>query len=785
MTRMLSYKAALAASVCLLPLQAFAQSDTGFDVGATPAATAAPPVTNNWITLGGQYNSSGSTYLGRFSGAVSPGFYGLGDFHYLYRDPWDSGGTNYFSMDGANMGLPDRSFNAKVGQQGTWGLSFSYDGIPYYATNQFKSIWQSNGVLVPGVAPGSIGLGSGVAFRNIAGAVPALGYPYTGTVAGPSIWQPVLTKSLGLYNYNIGTQRDVFTGSGKYQWDDWTITASMRHEHKEGTQANSLNITGTAGATSSSAAAPTTFTSALGYFAQPVDYDTDRYDLTAAYTKERLQAQVGYTFNNFTDNLVAFNAANPYGFTGATFGSASSLAGMFAPYVLPPSNSAHQIKMMVGYNISPTMRVNANFAYGLQMQNAGYDTASGNPTAGNLSEPRTSLNGLVQTFHGNVAMTAQPIPKLDVRVAYTIDDRDNQSPRNLYSEDHNTLAIVPTSVYRNMPFSYDHQTVTAEAGYRILPQTKVSLNDTFETTYRNYADASFVTSNTLTAKVRSQVLDGVFGALSYSHQDREAHNYNNNSTWTLLGDTARDPAGFVMYFETSRKHDDVKGTIDLSPLNNLTASLMAKFSKDTYPDESTGLRDNHNLVIGPDVNWQVSPGLSVHAFYTFQQLFYDQTSIYESSTTAPPTASQFVAPWTAKTTDSVHTAGVSLDWQAIPDLLKIGLDYNFSYGDTAYALGDSVVLFGASVAGSQLTQQTINMQPLPDVTSMLSILSLHGEYAIQPGIALLFGYAWERFSYKDFQTSAGSTQYANIMLPGTMNPNDSVHVVSAAVRVRF
>src|ERR1035437_518743 len=168
MTRMLSYKAALAASVCLLPLQAFAQSDTGFDVGATPAATAAPPVTNNWITLGGQYNSSGSTYLGRFNGAVSPGFYGLGDFHYLYRDPWDSGGTNYFSMDGANMGLPDRSFNAKVGQQGTWGLSFSYDGIPYYATNQFKSIWQSNGVLVPGVAPASIGLGSGIAFQNIA-----------------------------------------------------------------------------------------------------------------------------------------------------------------------------------------------------------------------------------------------------------------------------------------------------------------------------------------------------------------------------------------------------------------------------------------------------------------------------------------------------------------------------------------------------------------------------------------------------------------------------------------
>jgi len=776
MTRMLSYKAALAASVCLLPLQAFAQSDTGFDVGDKPAATAAPPVFNNWVTLGGQYNSSRSYYLGRYSGAVDPGFYGLGDFHYLYRDPWDSGGTNYFSMDGANMGLPDRSFNAKVGQQGTWGLSFSYDGIPYYATNQFKSIWQSNGALVPGVAPASIGLGSGIAFQKIAPAVASLGYPYPPGTAGPAIWQPVLTKSLGLYNYNIGTQRDVFTGSGKYQWDDWTITTSLRHEHKSGTQANSLNVTGAASPTSSSVAAPAAFTSALGYFAMPIDYDTDRYDVTAAYTKERLQAQVGYTFNNFADNLLAFNAMNPYKFTSSNLGNKAS---MFAPYVLPPSNSAHQIKMMVGYNFSPTMRVNANLAYGLQMQNAGYDTASGNSVVGNLTEPRANLSGQVETFHGNVAMTAQPIPKLDVRVAYTIDDRSNRSPRNLYTEDHNTNTAPAT--YSNVPFSYEHQMLTAEAGYRILPQTKVSLNDTFETIYRNYASTSLVTSNTVTAKVRSQVLDGVFGALSYSHQDRDAHNYINNFTWQQLGAGESDPAGFVMYFETSRKHDDVKGTIDLSPLNNLSSTLMAKFSKDTYPSGSTGLRNNHNLVIGPDVSWQVTPVLSAHAFYNFQQLYYDQTMLYESSTTNPPT---YVVPWSAKTTDSVHTVGVSLDWQAIPDLLKVGLDYNLSYGDTAYVLGDSVALFGA-VAGSQLTQQTINLQPLPDVTSMLSLLTLHGEYAIQPGIALLFGYAWERFSYKDFQTNVGSTQYANILLPGTMNPNESVHVVSAAVRVKF
>ena len=239
MTRMFSLKAAsslraaLAASVCLLPLQAFAQSDNSSGVGATPAATTpvTPPLTN-WITIGGQYDSGRSYYLGRFSGAVNPGFYGLGDLHYGYRDPWDSGGTTYFEMNGGNLGMWDRSFDAKVGQQGTWGLNFYYQGIPYYATNSFQSVYQGNGNLVPGVAPGSL---------HETFPPPPL-VPKIGSSS--SVWLPRATNSPAgsMWNYNLSTRRDIFGGGGKYQWGDWTITAGWRHEHKEGFQANSLEI---------------------------------------------------------------------------------------------------------------------------------------------------------------------------------------------------------------------------------------------------------------------------------------------------------------------------------------------------------------------------------------------------------------------------------------------------------------------------------------------------------------------------------------------------------------
>jgi MtrB/PioB family decaheme-associated outer membrane protein len=793
MTRMLSLKAAFAASVCLLPLQAFAQSDTA---GAPAPTTAAPPPTaaapppttaapgplNNWVTLGAQYDSGRSYYLGRYSGAVNPGFYGLGDFHLGQRDAWDSGGTNYWEMEGYNLGLPDRSFNAKVGQQGTWGLSFYYQGIPYYATNSFKSVFQGNGSLVPGVAPGSLG----VTYSRL--------LPANGIVN--SLWIPRATNSPSalLFNYNLSTQRDIFGGTGKFQWGDWTISGAWRHEHKTGWQANSLAIGGVPNVTTAGTGntAPTTFTSALAYFAQPIDYDTDRYDATAAYGDERTQVQLGYTYSAFTDNTGVFNAQNPFAFVPtSTFGG--SVAGLRSIYVLPPSNSAHQVRMLFGYNFTPTTRFTANFEYGLAMQNAGFQTGIGNTNPGVLQPnlPRASFDGLMRTLNGSAALTAAPLPNLDLRLAYTINDNNNQSPRNLFNVNPTGASAASSYfLYSNLPYSYEHQSVVAEAGYRLGPQTKIILNDTVDSTYRTFANTSLVTSNRISAKIRGPVTDWAFGSLSAAHEDRVAHNYNTTTQWSLLCNTCNaDPTNFLLFYEASRKHDEVKATLDVSPTNDLTASLIVKFSNDKYPDNSTGLRNNHNIIVGPDVSWQIGKSLTAHAFYTYQQIFYSQSSIYQSPNppaTPAPTATntQFSVPWTANTTDSVQTFGVNVDWQAIPDVLKLSLDYNFSYGNTSYALGEGVVAFGGAITTPTFAP-SITTQALPDVKSMLSVISLHGEYAIRPNITLMFGYAWERFTYKDFMVGTSPTQFANAFLPGTLAPNDSIHVVSAAMRFRF
>src|SRR6185437_2018927 len=140
-------------------------------------------------------------------------------------------------------------------------------------------------------------------------------------------------------------------------------------------------------------------------------------------------------------------------------------------------------------------------------------------------------------------------------------------------------------------------------------------------------------------------------------------------------------------------------------------------------------------------------------YYTYKQLLRQQDSLYTNTNNpaTPPasTSAGLIVPWTAKTTDSVHTFGLNVDWQAIKDVLKFSLDYNFAYGDTAYALGDSVVLFGTGI-NSQITQQAVRIQPVPDITSMLNMVSIRGEYTFRPNVTLIFGYALEKFTYKDF-----------------------------------
>jgi hypothetical protein len=324
----------------------------------------------------------------------------------------------------------------------------------------------------------------------------------------------------------------------------------------------------------------------------------------------------------------------------------------------------------------------------VQLQNDAFQPGIGNTNIASPTLPRSGFDGLVQTTFGNLALTMQPLPKLDVRLACKIDNRDNQSPRNLYL-DYPVSAANTSFSYDNLPFSYEHQIVTAEASHRILTQTKVTLNGTLDSTYRTYANASPVTSNRITAKVAARC-----------------------SLANVAGGNA-EPANLVMSFDASRKHDEVKALLDASPTDNVGASLVVKFSNGTDPDGTYGLRNNSRRRSAHTPITATSRSFMTRAACT--RAAPHRRSI--PAQRAPATSCSE----SATTTDSVHTFGANLDWQAIEDVLKFSRDYKFAYGDTAYAFGEGVVAFSGAIT-SPTFAPSVNMQPLPDVKSMLSAM---------------------------------------------------------------
>ena len=770
--------AAVAMACCVLSAPAFAQDDD-FDLSNAPTTAAAPPPTHNAIPMlpmpsvsqpappysneivvGGGWQSGTAQRYGRFTGLGSPGAIGIGAFKLHSGDAWDSGGTFYLDAEAMDLGITGRSGTLKFGEQGKWGVSFSYNGIPNYYSSQFHTIWNTNGTLANGIAPGSVTNATTIASK--------------------------------LNVMDISTQRDIFSAGGKMQYGDWLIQVNLRHEHKEGFKENSLAILG---APSPIANNGNVTTSGLGYFAEPINYDTDRYDVTGQYSQGKFQALLGYTFNNFTDNLASDNLTNPFQFlntasvTGVAAGAAAGSAKITSDYSLPPSSSAHQLKGQFGYNFSPTTRWTGNVQLGMMLQNSGFVPGSGNANIASVAPPTSSLAGAIQTTHANTALTTVPWTNADLRLSYTLDDRRNQTPRSAYVNQfyQDAYSASAITVY-NLPLSYQHQQATADFGYRLTPSTKLMVGYNYDTTVRNDSATGQVNQNAVNAKVRTNFGNDVFGNIALLHEDREAGNYNRNAAWVALGQsTLNEFAGFVNYYEASRKREEVKGTIDFPIGPKMTATVMGAADYDRYPNSALGLRNNNNFSIGPDFTYQFASNLSAHGYYTYQMIFFDQANAVSNAAcngngttlTVGAAPCQNNGTWVGRNMDSTHTAGLSLDWQPM-EALKISADYTFSYGRNAYSIANGGI-FSFVAAGTAALQ----VAPIPDVTSMLNSVSLRAEYQILPNASLWLAYNYERFDAKDYATQVGAAQFSNALFSGDVGPSYNVHQVLAAVRVRW
>ena len=735
-----SLRITLLSGVCLLPLAAYAadaDDSSGFDVteGAAAQGASQPSAGNpgeqeiydNSVDIGLREQSKASAAFGRYNGSYNGGVDAVGDFRFQKREDWKSGDTYYYDLKGRDLSFgardnfdiaPNSSVDLRVGNQGIWGVTMGWSASTYTQSDNFHTLFDKNGHTVAGFAPAK----------------------YSMTSADAGLAYQVVDS--------VGTRRDKGTLGINYVFGDWTVTGGYSHEHKEGTIEQSLTNAGSNGG--------------FAYFPMPINYDTDRFDIAAAFNTAKLQTKFTYTFSNFQDNNAGGFTYSPY--LAATTGSVSGI------YSQAPNSIAHTFGTQVGYNIDDVTRLNANLSYGLQLQNDTMDQ----PTL-NVYDPTSSyilpksLNGFVQNIFGNVAVISHPTHEFDYKVAYTLDQRqvntgENSVWANSYADKYSTTITERLS----FPESWTKQTAMVEAGYKILPSTKVTAGYTYTNFNRTEALVRDSKDNDLSLKIRTTFTPDVIGSVNYDHSVRSASAPNFN-IWQFWNSS--DCQSSTMYYskcqaiptyEEARTRDQVSGRLTWNVNHDVNVGLVSKYAADNYPYKVYGVGRDDKISAGPDLTYRVTDDADAHFFYTYQHIYRALVDAGTNTSTTDNNNSAYG--------NDTSTAGVSGSWK-VSHSLKLKSEYVFSYG------AESVNQSGIWAASSGL----IGDNSLPQVTSMLNSFKLNGEYEYMPGVSIFLGYSFDRLIISDWQIF-GAT---NESIPNDGNPSYNIHTVTGRVAFKW
>lgn len=790
------------ATSCLAPLAAFAQA---------PASTAdqAPAITVSGMPVSGQAQIGlggvmglNPDQAGRYSGLNTNGIDVLGGFSLSGRDAWNSGGTRYFDLEGRNLVVQtgnqlgsgvgsgsgwansttnsignEASLSLAVGNQGIWGLNAYYNAITYTG-NVIDSLYTVNG-------------SHATLNNNLA---PWGGATTTARGSVTSFTIPQLQATGAMLPFQTGTRRDIVGGNFKYIWGNWTITGAINHEHKEGFLEESFD--GPWGGTA---------------FPLPINYDTDRYDVTAAYSARLYQGVIQYTFSKFTDNNLFVSLPYPTSNTTAPYQRTSA-------YSLPPSNSAQYVTIMLATNVVPRTRINLNARVGVEKQDDTFPPNTADPTLAGVANTQylnpelqgtganTSPNITATVYQIRVSASSHPIPRTDINAFYGVDGRNVSLNTfavygNGQGSDSTPGSATPYAFV--VPQNWLKQNAGAEVTYKLVPQydTQLSLGYRLDVTDRSNAQVGQSATNTGTLGVSSNFGPKFNGRLTFDYADRTG-TLSYLTPWLNLDGVNAGPTYSGAYYQAPMTSEGVTARADYQPRNDTSVDLFVQFKNENYtypgavnytaPNGSVttaplsgvggGVKQDYALSLGPDVTYRPTKGISLHAFYTYELIFFNNIGNGACATSNTGTCAGSAGYFQNKDTTSTHTVGLSGEWR-VNDKLKIKADYTLSYGTVMFAEFN-----GVFVANPTASYQ--NVSNYPDIDSLMNSVEITATYALTPNIELLAQGAYTSFHTNNFYDNTSAIQGAgstsiSLLTPGYGSPTYSIGMLMGGMKIKF
>ena len=563
---------------------------------------------------------------------------------------------------------------------------------------------------------GQLGLPAGWVPSNTTGTMPSLGTDLTST--------PLKTE-----RDRLGVKFSMIPGK------EWEITGFFREEKKDGTK----DVGATFGFSQ---------TSIL-----PVDfnYKTDDFGLSLGYRGSRLQYSLAYTGSFFKNEQDAITWENPFThLAGQDYGSTAEA----------PDNQFHRISANLGYQLTDHTRIGAQLAFGRLTQNQAFLPYTVNPSIVTPGLPESSLNGQVDTTLAKFNINSRPTPRLLLDASYTYNNRDNKTSVNNYNYviTDSILAIDPSTgspvTRQNLPYSFKQNLLRAKISYLLPKDAGLSGGFDYDQMNYTYQQVDETKNKTLWAKLKLPPLETVEGSLKYSYSTRDASTFVPLSSQTppLGNPVFPDSVNPLMQpFELAdRNRNQVGLDVAYNPRENLSLNLGVEYNKDDYPDMVLGLTQAEGWTVTPSLNYAFSETLSASAYYTYENLSSSQSGL--EWIPVPPVSNS----WMESDSNLTQTFGLSVNWKAIPDKLDLGADavYSTFTGKIQYA----------------------NATDLPDLTSNLFALGVHGNYKMKEKLSLRAAIWYESYKEDDWAKNA-SVDFLPTVLSLGVAPQDAQTVL--------
>lgn len=693
------------------------------------------------VNVGAGYISDNAFKFGEYNGLHRQGAYGVLDFSLRGGDSrWSD--SDYWSLSGRDLGLDSRSLNLE------WGRRFSaeYSEIT-------RRISGGGGTIFVEKDTDDLRLPAGwVAAGNTAGMPP---------FALNDFDESIKRRRLKLH-YQLP------------DFSDWQVDIRFRHEIRDGNRVR-YGVIGNTGGNPRSVALPS-----------PIDFTENALALSASRAGEAYALEFGYRLSLFQNDNRSQSWDNPYSAIGGWDPAAGHPSGRGA-IALEPDNRYQQLFASGYYRLLPRASLHGNASYARMEQDESFLPYTVNPALSvGTPLPRNSLDGEIDILRLRLGYQHSLSRRLSLRVNTSYEDRDNDTPRDLYiyigGDSQNQAGADSARARFNRPYSYTRSDADIALRYRLDGGAQLSARQAFKRTDRDFSEVSRMDEQVTELALSRRQSALLQWQLRYSLERRDpsayrgARPYFESHTQAYIAGQPADERFenhplLRKYYQADRERSKATAGLTLTPAGNVQLGLSYHGTHDDYDRSELGLQRARSQGFNLDLSVVEEDRYAWNSFFSVERFESKQAGQSFRGFAVVTESQDPTRAWQHDSEDTVKTLGSDLTVYRVARNTDMTLGYLLSH-----AVSELETRAGSLLATG----------PIPEQGDKMIRLSAEFTYHATTSMDVLLKLAHETYEATNFRyDNVDVDTMANVIALGRGTPGYSINWFVASFRYRF